>query len=68
MQRTTLNNLEDDEHELQKYVIGYKQDNYGIKQRPNFHTHTHTHTHNSLSVYWQGDLSNVNDNNEWYNS
>jgi uncharacterized protein YjlB len=32
------------------------------------HTHTHTHTHNSLSVYWQGDLSNVNDNNEWYNS
>jgi hypothetical protein len=27
-----------------------------------------THTHNSLSEYWQGDLSNVNDNNEWYNS
>jgi hypothetical protein len=27
-----------------------------------------THTHNFLSEYWQGDLSNVNDNNEWYNS
>jgi hypothetical protein len=64
MQRTTLNNLEDDEHEFRRYVVGRKWNNYGIKQRPNFHTHTQ----NSLSEYWQGDLSNVNDNNEWYNS
>ncbi len=35
----------DDEQELQKYVISCKWDDYGIKQKPNFHTH------NVLSEY-----------------